>query len=379
MAGKAADYGEQLRKLEREFEEMQGFDGKQGDLMRKLRTLESLLAGLMVNVSYSTGTTEGVLNPNQILVQCRLLARRIESKKAQSCKQSETGEEGTREWEEFGQRLEKVQKQLERLSDLLEQARNETAHYKSLSADLQSQLKDQSDLFSTQSLALQESQSLAKSLSDQLLEQQSHISRLEASISTLNQQNNHSETTISELKSTMDKLQQAFQGEIGRIKERFDTELEQARVMWDKQTTKISELSPCYLDLRKKLETEIGVNKDLHSRLSSEVHDSIQLREECQRFQHRIDHLTAQLAAKTQDMHLMDLALTQAVQSEQVSVREVERDDGRVRELEAEVNRLKSLLGTAGRVEEEGKEGNIEPDERMEEMERWVEAVKSEK
>ncbi len=177
----------------------------------------------------------------------------------------------------------------------------------------------------------------------------------------------------------MDKLQQAFQGEIGRIKERFDTELEQARVMWDKQTTKISELSPSYLDLRKKLETEIGVNKDLHSRLSSEVHDSIQLREECQRFQHRIDHLTAQLAAKTQDMHLMDLALTQAVQSEQVSVREAERDDGRVRELEAEVDRLKSLLGTAGRVEEGGKEGNIEQDERMEEMERWVEAVKSEK
>ncbi len=137
MAGKAADYGEQLRRLEREFEEMQGFDGKQGDLLRKLRTLESLLAGLMVNVSYSTGTSEGVLNPNQILVQCRLLARRIESKKAQSCKQSETGEEGTREWEEFGQRLEKVQKQLERLSNLLEQARNETVMQTRVDCSLQ--------------------------------------------------------------------------------------------------------------------------------------------------------------------------------------------------------------------------------------------------
>ena len=377
MAGKAADYGENLRRLERELEEMQGGEGKQGDFMRKLKTLEARLAGLMVNVSYSTRTSEGVLNPNQILVQCRLLARRIESKKAENCK--EAGEEETREWEEFRQRLEKVQKQLERLSDLLEQARNETAHYKSLSTDLQSQLKDQSDLFSTQSLALQESQSLAKSLSAQLLDQQSHISQLEASISALQKANNHSETTISELKSTMDKLQQAFQGEIGRVKERFDTELEQARVMWDKQTTKISELSPSYLDLRRKLETEIGVNKDLHSRLSSEVHDSVQLREECQRFQHRIDHLTAQLAAKTQDMHLMDLALTQAVQSEQVSVREAEREDGRVRELEVEVSRLKSLLGTAGRVEEGGKEGNIEKNEQMEEMERWVEAVKSEK
>ena len=377
MADKASTYAEQLRKLEREFEESGQIDPQKPIFMQKLKTLESLLAALMVNVSYSSATTEGIPNPNQLLVQCRLLARRIEGRKAECREKPGNSEENPKEWEEFGQRIEKVQEKLGKLSDLLGEAQSETAHYKSLSTDLKSQLKDQKDLFSTQSLALQESQLHSKSLSDQLSHHQSQIPTLEASISSLQLQNAQSEATITDLKSTMDKLQQAFQGEIGRMKQRFDSELEQARVMWEKQTVKISELSPSYLDLRRKLELEIGVNSEMHARLTAEVHDSMQLREECTRLQHRIDHLTAQLAAKTQDLHLLDLALTQAVHSEQESYKE--REDGRVKELEKEVETLRNTLRTEGVLGEAEIAGKRGEKGKLDEMESWIEAFKSEK
>lgn len=371
MADRAATYAEQLRRLEREFEECAKIDPKKPMFGQKLRTLESLLAALMVNVSYSSANTEGIPNPNQLLVQCRVLARRIESKKAES---REEPAESEPEWEEFGQRLGKVQTKLEKLSELLGLAQAETAHYKSLSTDLQSQLKDQKDLFSTQTLALQEAQSHVQALSTQLSEHQSHTAGLEASLSSLQLQHCQCQATIAELKGTMDKLQQAFQGEIGRMKQRFDSELEQARLMWDKQTLKITELSPNFLELRKKLEVEIGVNSDLHARLTAEVHDSLQNREECMRLQHRIDHLTAQLAAKTQDLHLLDLALTQAVHSDRGS--EGERDGDRVKELEKEVEELKIALRTG---EDAGKTGERAEKGQFEEMESWIEALKSEK
>ena len=381
MAGKELVYTQQLRKLDKEFQDTIRLPSTDPQLLYRLKTLESLLSTLITTLNYTTSLSDEITKPNQLLVQCRLLQRKIENRKkeVQGERREEGGDLDGLVMQEVEMRLEKVQMQVEKMRDLLAEQTTETAHYKALSSDLQSELALKSDLLSSQSSALTASQSQFHSLSDQLLSQQTQISTLESSLLTANKEKTELESTIGELKSSMDRLQQGFQEELGRYKERYDRELEEARVLWEKQTVKICELSPSYLELRKKLELQIDVNKDLHSRLSQEVHDSNQLREESIRLQRRIDHLTSQLASTTHDLHLLDLALTQVLSSASPSQANTpktspSRTPSREKTLLDEIERLKNYISS---LENQPKQGNF--GENNEKQEKIIEMMKSEK